>query len=136
MDKRQLLGTLLGNGGISDQDMLDVIFKNDLVDLDNWREVHSRVKYARGEKLADSILFNLATRHVTRAVGLEGEELVRTLASIRQVLQFNEDVNFAFVRWLTSSDDGHAVLTTLYGAAALAGDSDQSDDKDPPTAAN
>jgi hypothetical protein len=113
MGKLDDLLKLASDGSLDDQRLLDEMFAEDLVDLFNWMPAYDTLRRMRGQAFADSMLFNLATKHTIIALDCEGEELSRQLQGIRSILNNHDAVNFAFTRWLIA-EEGRRVLETLH----------------------
>lgn len=111
MDKLSQLQQLASQQ-TSDQQLLDEIFKLGLVNLFNWMPAHDVLVRMRGQKCADSMLFNLVTMSTVKALGEEDIELSRSLHGIRAILNRHPEVNFAYAKWLMQGD-GSSVLEIL-----------------------
>jgi len=112
MGKLDDLSKLASQMSLDDQSLLDAVFATELIDLFNWMPAYDMMLRMRGQKFADSMLFNLVKIETVKALDLEEIELSRSLHGIRAVLNSHPNINFAYARWLTT-EDGVAVLKTL-----------------------
>lgn len=130
MDKLSQLQQLASQQQLNDKELLEEIFKADLVNLFNWMPAFDVLLRMRGEQCAESMLFNLVTLATVKALDEEDIELSRSLHGIRAVLNRHPEVNFAYARWLTH-EEGLAVLDILRqkGLKPLAVTGDDTGDK-------